>query len=741
MKGNSGPALIGWGATLWAAVLLGLGALGLSAGWSGPAAAVLAAAAIVPVLVFSLGARLRVPTPVTALVVLGLAAAATYLFVIVPSGTGVATAMRDAVPRLLTARRPAPATAEFLLPGVVTALLVGVWVALRTVGGPPAPHDRTVGVRGRGLVAAPVGAVALYTGGTLLTAGTGDRTGLIAGAIVAVSAVGWVGLERFRRIARRTASGRAGPAHWLRAVIGRPLTVALATGTVLALVISANPVGAFEPRNLVEPPQRTLDEASPLPELSAWHENEAEELFRVTPLDGQVPARVRLVTLSLYTGVAWSATAAYRPVGVVYPTTLPPGRARQTSAAEFTIANLRDVVWLPGLGYPIDISLSNVDCEAEGGSIALVDGSLHPGLRYRVVAERDAPTVEQISTAGVPPAQAAGPLLDLPRLPPAFAELARQITFGASTAFEEAAAIEREVGRRRFDPAAPVGSSYARLSKFLMEDEGSSPGAQVGSSEQFAAAFAVLARAVGLPTRVVLGFKPGPDGVVRGGDALAWPEVYFTDYGWYPFDPTPGTADPAAEEVKLQALDRLDEQARAIVVPPASTQPPIPTPTPPTPAPQVVPNRTVAAAPPPSGTSPLLLVAAALAIVMLSLLIVASARAARRARHRRAGARGAWSEVLDLLILMGLPVPRTRTAMDLALDLATVAPVPAAPTQPALVIAVAADRAAFGPPASAGSRHDEVWSALGAVRRAVRAAVPLRRRLLWTVDPRPLRRR
>jgi hypothetical protein len=154
-----------------------------------------------------------------------------------------------------------------------------------------------------------------------------------------------------------------------------------------------------------------------------------------------------------------------------------------------------------------------------------------------------------------------------------------------------------------------------------------------------------------------------------------------------------------------------------------------------------VPNRTIAAAPPPSGTSPLLLVAAALAIVMLSLLIVASARAARRARHRRAGARGAWSEVLDLLILMGLPVPRTRTAMDLALDLATVAPVPAAPTQPALVIAVAADRAAFGPPASAGSRHDEVWSALGAVRRAVRAAVPLRRRLLWTVDPRPLRRR
>jgi transglutaminase-like putative cysteine protease len=135
--------------------------------------------------------------------------------------------------------------------------------------------------------------------------------------------------------------------------------------------------------------------------------------------------------------------------------------------------------------------------------------------------------------------------LRLPSLPWTFSDFARHVTYGASTPFEQAVAIEYAIrDGRRLDPTAPVGSSYARIDTFLFRPAGSEPGAQAGTSEQFATAFAVLARSVGLPTRVVVGFDagvPGPDGsrVVRGRDARAWPEVYFAGLGWYAFDPSP----------------------------------------------------------------------------------------------------------------------------------------------------------------------------------------------------------
>jgi hypothetical protein len=153
--------------------------------------------------------------------------------------------------------------------------------------------------------------------------------------------------------------------------------------------------------------------------------------------------------------------------------------------------------------------------------------------------------------------------------------------------------------------------------------------------------------------------------------------------------------------------------------------------------------------------------AAAATATLLALGTIAVLRDGRRRRHRRAGVRGAWSEVLDLLVLMGRPAPASRAAPDVAADLVDAldslrrpgratrgpAPVDVGGPHPALLIARAAERDAFAPDAPPAARArrrapeaQEAWSALRAVRRAARAAVPWRRRLLWTVDPRPLRR-
>ena len=76
---------------------------------------------------------------------------------------------------------------------------------------------------------------------------------------------------------------------------------------------------------------------------------------------------------------------------------------------------------------------------------------------------------------------------------------------------------------------------------------------RAGYCQQFASAYAALARSIGLPTRVAVGFtwgewepERGTGGayVVRGKHAHAWPEVYFAGTGWVRFEPTPGRGAP-----------------------------------------------------------------------------------------------------------------------------------------------------------------------------------------------------
>jgi len=67
---------------------------------------------------------------------------------------------------------------------------------------------------------------------------------------------------------------------------------------------------------------------------------------------------------------------------------------------------------------------------------------------------------------------------------------------------------------------------------------------QQGFCEHYAAAFTVLMRAAGIPTRVVSGYQGGeinPIGnylIVRQRDAHAWTEVWLEDQGWVRIDPT-----------------------------------------------------------------------------------------------------------------------------------------------------------------------------------------------------------
>ncbi|NHA01483.1 transglutaminase domain-containing protein [Nocardioides sp. W3-2-3] len=302
---------------------------------------------------------------------------------------------------------------------------------------------------------------------------------------------------------------------------------------------------------------------------------------------------------------------------------------------------------------------------------------------------------------------------------------AQEATATSRTPYEKAEALEQAVrGSRRVDPDAPSGSSGARIVAFLGGEPGTW-GAQTGTSEQFATAFALLARMSGLPTRLVVGFKAGTeqaDGtrLVHGRDALAWPEVYFEGQGWVPFQPTPEDNTFSRPDVK----------------PPPEQAPPPPTPTDQpsetaTPEPQQ-PTTDQPGASGGGGTAlpwwPL-----AVAGLVLPFLALALARGLRSLRQRRGGARGAWAEVLDYLVLAGRPAGRHESASQVAERARA-----GSGTPEVVPLAHAAEHAAFGP--DPAPERGPAPAALAVVRRAARRTVPAWRRLWWPFDPRPLLR-
>jgi transglutaminase-like putative cysteine protease len=92
---------------------------------------------------------------------------------------------------------------------------------------------------------------------------------------------------------------------------------------------------------------------------------------------------------------------------------------------------------------------------------------------------------------------------------------------------------------------------------------------KAGFCVHYASAMTVMARSLGLPARVAVGFAAGDvvadDGTreVRGSDAHAWPEVYFELAGWVPFEPTPGIPDPLADPDDAEASPTPSPTAEA----------------------------------------------------------------------------------------------------------------------------------------------------------------------------------
>lgn len=167
-------------------------------------------------------------------------------------------------------------------------------------------------------------------------------------------------------------------------------------------------------------------------------------------------------------------------------------------------------------------------------------------LTYTVESVDVAPDAEDLAGAVAGTPTDSSITAAIPRdLPEDLVTLSKEVTKGADTAALRAAAIQEYLrgGRFTYSTKALPGSGYRALENFLLDD-------RTGYCEQFATAMAMMARVVGIPSRVAVGFLPGEkDGntwEVTIRDMHAWPELYFAGYGWVRFEPTPASVTGAA---------------------------------------------------------------------------------------------------------------------------------------------------------------------------------------------------
>lgn len=500
---------------------------------------------------------------------------------------------------------------------------------------------------------------------------------------------------------------------------------------------------------------------SPLVEIKGrLVERSQAELFTVR---SEQRAYWRLTALDEFDGEVWSSRGTFGRADGELAGTEDPALPVAEVAQRFEISGLA-AIWLPAAFEPRAIRAEGAAVRWEAETSTLIVSEDHPtsdGLAYEVVSAVPVGiTAEHLQgLAGDVPPEVQETGLALPEDFPAtvVAEARRVVAeAGATTPYEQAMALQAYFRGGAFEYSLDVAASHSTsaIEHFLFVD-------RRGYCEQFAGTYAAMARAVGLPARVAVGFTPGePDPTdptlfrVRGEHAHAWPEVWIPGAGWLAFEPTPGRGAPGAPYTgvpEAQATSGDPTSATTATTAPATADP-APTTAPGGPTlPQDALGGTSGGTEEEGGRGPdvagaalrvLTAAGALLAALAVAGAAVALARAARRwrrwatARTPEAVVAAAWVDAVEAAAVLGVPSHPHETAAEAAvrIDLAT------GGTE-AAVLAALVEEAGFSPDGVDGEGAARARALAAAVRRAVRARTPARTRLLAAVDPRPAARR
>jgi hypothetical protein len=533
----------------------------------------------------------------------------------------------------------------------------------------------------------------------------------------------------------------------LRTLFAALVILALAAGTAIVASTGLPPSGTrdvlrtattqpFEPRNY----------SSPLSGFRTyWQKPKTDEVL-LTVRGLPKNSRIRIATLDTYDGVVFTAgSAAVNPASGSFSRVPFELEQANVSGAQaqltFTDENYSGV-WLPTVGQLRKISFSGTNATVlrddffyNNTSGTAVDvGKLVPGDSYTL----DAVVPSEPSLAKLKSVIAGSAIV------PAIGTLPAELTTtlngyvakansqGAKlvamiTALRAGGYVSHGVGS---EPASRSGHALDRINELLTDTR------MIGDGEQYAVTAALMARELGFPARVVMGFVPETTGSgtseIKGKDVAAWIEVDTAQFGWVTVDPNP----PVRAIPVIPPKDPNQVAQPETVVPPAATLlNPI--------EPQPVPDSQQHNTPKPNAfLIGLVAVLEAIGWVLLVIVILLSpfllvliAKSRRRRLRRRAPSAlgqisGGWQEFEDSVLDHGLEPPLAATRSEVARTVGG--------TKTAVLAAVA-DRATFGPGDPDDNEADLVWRSVDELTTALDAGRTRWQRLRARISLRSLR--
>ena len=260
------------------------------------------------------------------------------------------------------------------------------------------------------------------------------------------------------------------------------------------------------------------------------------------------PAYFRLAALDEFTGDVWEVGERDDETALTTDLRLPlpvGGSSLSVDRVQYQIelTDDLDTTWLPTVYAARQIEIDtewlvdplNLDVRADSGDDL-------DGATYTLLASIPTPTLSELREADAIP-EDLEPFLELPGgMPDIIGETALRAVEGERTPIDQALALQSWFRNGDYDYSLEQidddrnRTGLEAVEAFLQE--------RVGYCEQYASAMALMARQLGIPSRVAVGFlRPElvEDGVweYRGHDMHAWPELFFEGAGWIRFEPTP----------------------------------------------------------------------------------------------------------------------------------------------------------------------------------------------------------
>jgi transglutaminase-like putative cysteine protease len=437
-----------------------------------------------------------------------------------------------------------------LRPGYVAFLVAGLWMA--------AGVAEMGTFRWRRPLLAGVPAIALFTIAMVL--GTGKGSAFLVALFVAALLTFW-GLEASHSLQSwgrwvPTFPNRPDDGPWsVTGSIARRMGASVVAAALVAPVLLPGfgsdllswrtGIGGPIPGGAPGIPTGGIDPLVYLQPRLAQPNQSSLELFTVT---ADRPAYWRLVALANFDGQAW------RPLplqGVdlardgfdhveIFPSAEPLTQTVSIAALE--------TEYMPAAAQPASLTsdtpgvFERTRVDTDSGFLQY-QGGVGNGMTYTVESRVPTASFDELNGASFEVPEARDMFNAYTELPPELpnnvGDIAERWTRGAETRYEELVAIQERLRDFEYNLEVKNDASADYLTDFLTKTKR-------GFCQQFATAFAVLARERGFATRVSVGFLPGQRTsaesnlyTVRGSDAHAWPEVWVDGYGWIIFEPTP----------------------------------------------------------------------------------------------------------------------------------------------------------------------------------------------------------